>query len=132
MNDTRTQHTQLIKQQRKLYRGTAAAVGVIAMLSYAPSFIHAGLLKVDPSAASRIRLWGLVVALFVVSGVSLYDAYTAWRAGFVISAYRVVYRSSHRLEYLVSLSFSVLTALLAPAVLLLLLFVGVMSGRGDR
>jgi hypothetical protein len=125
MASHRTQNTLLIKRQRRFFLGTGYIAGLVAILSYVPSFIHSGALKLDPHFASRIRLWGLLVALFIVSGASSYVAFSAWRNGYVITDDRIIYRQSHRFDYVFRLSVSIITALLAPALLSALLFAGV-------
>ena len=94
------------------------------MISYAPSFVHAGALNWSPHTASRIRLCGLIVGLTIISCESGYTALAAWRTGRVITESRIVYRHSHRFEYRARLSVDVFMALLAPALLIVLLFSG--------
>jgi hypothetical protein len=118
-------NTRLIKHQRQIFLVSGYVSGLVAILSYVPSFLHGGSLRVEPHTASRIRLWGLLVALFIMSGTFLCVAFAELSKGRVVTENRIIYRQSHRIEYLARLSISVLMALLAPALLIALLLSGV-------
>ena len=124
MGIPQSQNTSLIRRQRRLSLGAGLVAGMVVMISYAPSFIHVGALNWSPHAASRIRLCGLIIGLTIISCESGYTALAAWRTGRVITESRIVYRGSHRFEYRARLSVDVFMALLAPVLLIVLLFSG--------
>jgi hypothetical protein len=125
MNRFLAPDARLIQRQRRLFRYCVVTAGLIALISYVPSFIHEGALDIGHHNARRVRFLGLLIASLLVSTGFAFAAIETRYRGYCVTNDRIFRRQTHRLPYLTHLTINILMALLAPMVFIALFLSGV-------